>query len=504
MSKYTTNEEIIARWQGKPAPFLGILHDFLARDGIINDKAMGAVGTVVGKSPGALGVLLSSYPVFPRIEGLRPSPPPLKEVVLPPPNPDQREECLFRSIRVPEQKRLAVYRRSGGYQALTNVVASEGASALLDRLDRSGLTGGGGGCFSTGQKWRAVAEAPGPNKTVICNGDEGEPGLAKDRVLLELDPHSVIEGMALAAYVTGAKLGIIYLRNDFVDAREILDVAIEEATTAGLLGERILDADFSFEIHIRMGTGTYMSGEETVLINTLEGNYPLPRNRPPYPSTRGFKDEPTLVNNVETLVTAAKIAAHGASWYQKLGLGDNAGTKIVSLSGDIQNPGNYEIPRGLPLGDLIFHWAGGVPKGRSLQAMALAGASGGIVGEQVLKCTLDDALVNKGTLLGAGGIIVYDDTRDVVRLAQEQIRFFEREMCGKCDPCELGLAQLGALFDFKKQLSSFEVWCANVKAISEQMTQESLCGLGKSAAYTPLTMLRYFAPQLEQRFTQQG
>src|SRR5690606_1972674 len=272
--------------------------------------------------------------------------------------------------------------------------------------------------FPTGRKWRAVAEAPGEPKTIVCNADEGEPGCFKDRVLLDHDPHAVLEGMAIAARATGATRGFVYLRYEYPHTQGILEHAIAEAEAAGFLGDGILGTAASFRVYGRRGAGAYVCGEETSLLNSLEGRHPFPRNRPPYPVTHGFENLPTVVNNVETLCAVAPILVHGPEWYRGLGLGEHAGTKVISLSGDVVRPGNYEVPIGFPLGKLVHEWAGGVPNGRKVQAATMAGLSGGFLGGDDLDVTLDEpALRAKGSFLGAGGIMIFDDSRDMVAVA---------------------------------------------------------------------------------------
>ena len=238
-----------------------------------------------------------------------------------------------------------------------------------------------------------MAEAPGEPKTIVCNADEGEPGCFKDRAILDYDPHAVIEGMTLAAYATGADRGFIYLRYEYPDTLHTLERAIDEAKDAGFLGVGILGTDVNFQIHIRRGAGAYICGEEGSLLNSLEGKHPFPRNRPPYPVTHGFENLPTAVNNVETLVSVPQILRRGAEWYRGLGLNSHAGTKVISLSGDIQKPGNYEVPFGLPLRTLLYDWAGGAQKGRSIQAVTMAGLSGGFLAGNDLEVTLDEPSV---------------------------------------------------------------------------------------------------------------
>lgn len=439
----------------------------------------------------------------------------LKETVSPKPapNPGNIEECVFAHVRDAERNTLAGYRRTGGYEGLTRAVEKLGPAGLLREIADSKLAGRGGAGFPTGLKWKAVAEAPGAPKAIVCNADEGEPGCFKDRALLDHDPHSVIEGMVLAAFATGATRGFIYLRYEYPETERILHRAIAEAQTAGLLGEKILGTrspgarspgaggldggDFSFELHVRRGAGAYICGEEGSLLNSLEGKHPFPRNRPPFPVTHGFEDLPTVVNNVETLSAAAQIARHGAKWYHSLGLGEHAGTKLISLSGDIARPGNYEVPLGLPLQTLLMEWAGGPLKGRTIQAVTMAGLSGGFLAGDDLDVTLDEASIrSKGSFLGAGGIMVFADSRDMVAVARGAMEFFAEESCGKCFPCRIGTHRLTERLAGTAGPSDLQSWQQEVHDIGRVMMATSACGLGIAAPLVTESLLKYFPDQV--------
>ncbi len=428
---------------------------------------------------------------------------------LPPPNPEGREECCFAGLRDPARRTLAGYRASGGYAALERALG-EPPEALLATLEESGLAGRGGAGFPTARKWRAVREAPlnhppqaagkvaspkpprGGRKAIVCNADEGEPGCFKDRVLMDHDPHALLEGMALAAHATGATLGIVYLRYEYPRTQAILERAIEEARAAGLLGRSILGSGLAFDVCVRRGAGAYICGEETSLLNSLEGQHPFPRNKPPYPVTHGFEDEPTVVNNVETLCSVPPIVARGARWYAGLGLAPHKGTKIVSLSGDVRRPGNYEVPIGLPLATLLERWAGGPPPGRAFQAVTMAGLSGGFLSARELDATLDEPCLRaRGSFLGAGGIMVFDDSRDMVEIARQAMAFFAHESCGKCFPCRIGTQRL------TERLGGLgprdpDAWRREVRDIGRTMMATSACGLGLAAPLVTESLLERF------------
>ena len=409
----THNGNLVDAWRGQPAPLLPLLHAFHDRDRFLSDDAIREVaeglniplaelfGTVTfyhhfargrpGQSAprvctGPVCCLRGAGGLVESLDGAAPMPcsgrcdEPVPVLVgnrtlvgspdgtlrelpspMPAPNPGGCEECVFAGIRLPGRAGIEGYRASGGYEALERALGGMSPEELLDLIADSGLAGRGGAGFPTGQKWRAVAEAPGSPKTVVCNADEGEPGCFKDRALLDYDPHAVIEGMLLAAYASGAERGFIYLRYEYPETCEILERAIAEAEAADLLGADILGSGFEFRLFLRRGAGAYICGEEGSLLNSLEGRHPFPRNRPPFPVTHGYEDLPTVVNNVETLASAPPVVRNGAAWYRGLGLGEHAGTKLISLSGDIERPGNYEVPLGLPLPTLLHDWAGGAP-----------------------------------------------------------------------------------------------------------------------------------------------
>ena len=418
---------------------------------------------------------------------------------LPAPNPAQLPECVFERIREPGRSTLAGYEAGDGFAA-ARLAWERGPDFVIQTLNDSHLAGRGGAGFPTGRKWQAVRDAPGTPKTIVCNADEGEPGCFKDRALLEHDPFAVIEGMLLAAMATGAQLGFIYLRYEYPEIRDKLEQCLAEARAAGYWGpDNRFGPEFQFDIYLRRGAGAYVCGEEGSLLNSLEGKHPFPRNRPPYPVTHGFMQKPTVVNNVETLAATPHILLHGADWYRALGRGERAGTKVVSVSGDIERPGNYEAPFGLPLSELIYEWAGGPPAGRAVQAVTMAGLSGGFLKASDLDATLDEpSLRARGSMLGAGGMIVFDDTRDIVEVAHNAMEFFAHESCGKCFPCRIGTQRMKERLDFPaaNDLVSGEAWHQEVQDLGQVMQHLSACGLGVSAAYVSDSLVRNFPDQV--------
>ena len=543
----TSDRELIDTWQDEPAPLLPLLHAFHDRDGYLTEDSIRAISkglriplaelyTTVsfyhhlstepggkekprvcngpvcclrdaGKVQEELGEDAASMPCPGRCDEpvavlrggevllgrsageLSTSPSPL-----PAPNPGGLEECVFASIREPGRSTLEGYRKSRGYEALEKAVSQLSPTELVAEISDSGLAGRGGAGFPTGQKWKAVAEAFGNPRTIVCNADEGEPGCFKDRAIMDHDPHAVIEGMALAARATGATRGFIYLRYEYPETFSILGRAIAEAEEAGFLGENILGtAGFNFRIYLRRGAGAYICGEEGSLLNSLEGKHPFPRNRPPYPVTHGFEDLPTVVNNVETLVSAPPIVLRGADWYQALGEGDLAGTKVISLSGDIARPGNYEVPMGLPLSTLLYDWAGGPAREHEIQAVTMAGLSGGFLAGNDLDITLDEPCIrSRGSFLGAGGIIVFDRGRDMVAAAENAMGFFAAESCGKCFPCRIGTKRLTERLGGTSGPREMAQWEAEVRDIGKVMKATSACGLGMAAPLITDSLLKYF------------
>ena len=548
-----TDQELVERWRSEPAPLLPLLHAFHDRDGFISDESlrhaarglkipladlfgivtfyhhfsrtapgqgaprvcMGPVCCLGGgkeiienlKAEGAAAMPCAGRcdDIVPVLEGhsvrvgaksdtleARPSP-------LPPANPGGIEECVFASIRTPDRFSIEGYCRTGGYEGLQRAVEEMQPDEVIALVTESKLAGRGGAGFPTGLKWDAVAEAPGDPKTIICNADEGEPGCFKDRAILDYDPHAIIEGMTLAAYATGATRGFIYLRYEYPDTFRILERAITEAESAGFLGEEVLGSDFSFRIHLRRGAGAYICGEEGSLLNSLEGKHPFPRNRPPYPVTHGYENLPTAVNNVETLASVPHILRWGANWYQGLGLNGHAGTKVISLSGDIQKPGNYEVPFGLPLKTLLYDWAGGARDNNSIQSVTMAGLSGGFLAGEDLDVTLDETcLRSKGSMLGAGGIIVFDDSRDMVEAAHSAMEFFAEESCGKCFPCRIGTQRLTERLAGKAGPKELREWIGEVKDIGRAMKATSACGLGMAAPLITDSLMKYFPERIAQ------
>tara|TARA_B100000029_G_scaffold336179_2_gene328278 strand:+ start:5293 stop:6960 length:1668 start_codon:yes stop_codon:yes gene_type:complete len=366
------------------------------------------------------------------------------------------------------------------------------AATCLERLTDSGLCGMGGAGFSTARKWSAVADAAGPVKYLICNADESEPGTFKDRVILEELPHLVIEGMLLGALTVGAQHGIIYLRHEYQREQFALEQAIQTARRQGILGANAAGTGRAFEIEVFVSPGGYILGEETALLEALEDKRGEPRNKPPYPSTSGLHGCPTLINNVETLALATAIVHHGSEWWRDAGKDDFWGLKFVSISGDIQRPGVYEIPVGMTVAELI-DLAGGMCDGSALKAFLPGGASSNFLPAAAVQTPLDfTAMRDAGSMLGTGAVMVFGAERDLFALATNLVRFFRNESCGKCVPCRLGSRYAVDLLEGVSQGDVPTDALSELTPLAETLQQTSICGLGQVALNPIESMLRHF------------
>src|SRR5580658_687557 len=392
-----------------------------------------------------------------------------------------------------DPEKIDEYRSRDGYQALVKALTEMDPQSVIEQISRSGLRGRGGGGYPTGLKWSTVAKAVGAQKYGICNADEGDPGAFMDRSVLESDPQRVIEGMAIAGYAVGASKGYIYVRAEYPLAVTRITSSLREARRRGLLGNNICGTTFAFDIEIRLGAGAFVCGEETALIASIEGLRGQPRPRPPYPAVSGLWDSPTLINNVETFANVAPILRKGAEWYASIGTEKSKGTKVFALTGKINNTGLVEIPMGMTLREIIFGIGGGVPNGRKFKAVQTGGPSGGCIPEQHLDLPISyEALIDVGSMMGSGGMIVMDDTSCMVNVARFFMEFCMTESCGKCIPCRAGTAQMFTLLSrictgtgTMDDLELLEQLCSTVK-------EASLCGLGQTAPNPVLSTLKYF------------
>lgn len=350
------------------------------------------------------------------------------------------EPVLLKNVNVPDGHLLATYEAGGGYRALEKALKEYTPDDIVELVKRSNLRGRGGAGFPTGMKWSFVPKRADKPKYLCCNADEGEPGTFKDRIIMERDPHQLIEGMAISAYAIGAEVAYVYVRGEYVLAIRRLEQAIAEAEAKGYLGARILGSDFNFVVHVHCGAGAYICGEETAMLDSLEGKRAQPRLKPPFPAVAGLYASPTVINNVETLVCVPHIVARGADWFRGIGPEKSPGPKLYCVSGHVRKPGLYELPMGIPLRELVEDHAGGPPSGRKIKAVIPGGVSAPVIPDQGLDVGMDfDSLAAVGSMLGSAGVIVVDDTTCMVKVATRIIEFFHHESCGKCTPCREGL-----------------------------------------------------------------
>jgi NADH:ubiquinone oxidoreductase subunit F (NADH-binding)/(2Fe-2S) ferredoxin/NAD-dependent dihydropyrimidine dehydrogenase PreA subunit len=380
-----------------------------------------------------------------------------------------------------------------GYVAMAKVLSSMSPEQVIEEVVRSGIRGRGGAGFPTGSKWKFARNANGNVKYIICNADEGDPGAFMDRAVLEGDPHTVLEGMLIAAYAIGAGEGYIYVRAEYPIAVTHVKKAVADAKALGLLGERILGTDFNFNIKIKEGAGAFVCGEETALIASIEGRRGMPRPRPPFPAVAGLWGKPTNINNVETYANIPPIIHRGADWYASLGTEKSKGTKIFALAGKINNTGLVEVPMGITLERIIFDIGGGIPGGKKFKAAQTGGPSGGCIPASLLNLPIDyDSLTAAGAIMGSGGLIIMDENTCMVDLAKFFLTFTQEESCGKCVPCRMGtkrmLEILQRITEGKGKLDDLEA----LKELAPMIKDASLCGLGQTAPNPVLTTLNYF------------
>jgi len=386
---------------------------------------------------------------------------------------------------------------AGAYTALTKAIEAD-CSQIIDEVESSGLRGRGGAGFVTGKKWRMAASVSAPQRYVICNADESEPGTFKDRMLMENDPHLLLEGMAICARAVGATEGYIYIRGEYVSAAETLEHAIAEARSTGRLGQKIGLSDFSFDVHLHRGAGAYICGEETALLESLEGKRGEPRERPPYPTTRGYLGNPTVVNNVETFCAVPSILKHGHTWFRDLGRDGACGTKLFCLSGHVAHAGMCEAASGTSLRELMDQFGGGMADGRHFKFALTGGAAGTFVPESMLDLPMHHTSWADGLAVGSGAIIVADTTVNVVEMLQWVLQFFEAESCGKCTPCRIGTTQARKLVDNIRTAEASHGDIDRLLELARMLDQTSLCGLGQSIAWPIESAIKHFRDDFDQ------
>ena len=397
-----------------------------------------------------------------------------------------------------DPERIESYIAADGYQALHDVLTEMQPKEVVETMVKSGLRGRGGAGFPTGLKWGTVAKSQGAKKYVICNADEGDPGAFMDRSVLESDPHSVLEGMAIAAYAVGADQGFIYVRAEYPLAIQRLQNAIRQAKQLGLLGSGILESPFHFNVDLRIGAGAFVCGEETALMMSVEGRRGTPRPRPPFPAESGLFGCPTLLNNVETFANVPPIYRKGAEWFASIGTEKSKGTKVFALAGKIKNTGLLEVPMGTPLRQIVEDMGGGAPDGGTIKAVQTGGPSGGCIPSQSLDTPVDyDSLGKLGSIMGSGGMIVMDQATNMVDVARFFMEFCMDESCGKCIPCRAGTKQMYHLLTkiVEKRATARDL--ATLEELCDMVKNTSLCGLGQTAPNPVVSTLRFFRKEYE-------
>ncbi len=384
------------------------------------------------------------------------------------------------------------YRKRGGFSGMQKALAGNPIS-VIDQIRLSGLRGRGGAAFPAGTKIDMVRNNQEEERYIICNADEGEPGTFKDRFIMTHLPYQLLEGIIISAYAAGAEQGFIYVRHEYPEAQKEMRKAIKIAEEAGYLGDNILDSGFSLRLEIFSGAGSYLCGEETALLSSIEGKKGRPRVKPPYPTVSGLREKPTLINNVETLANIPKIIANGAEWYRAIGTDDSSGTKLISLSGDVKKRGLYEVPFGTSFHEIIYSYGGGPKDGREIKAVNIGGASGVLIPPELLHVSLEYGSCAEAEItIGSGAIFVLDDTRDILDNVHNRLRFFLHESCGKCTPCREGLRQASILLERIREGTSADGDIEKLERYTNAMQDASFCGLGQAAGNSLKSSLKYY------------
>ena len=415
----------------------------------------------------------------------------------------KQKRIALKNCGVVNPEEIDEYIAFDGYKALEKVLKEMTQDEVIDVIKESGLRGRGGAGFPTGKKWELTKASEGNQKYVVCNADEGDPGAFMDRSILEGDPHSVLEAMTIAGYTIGANKGYIYVRAEYPIAVQRLKIAIEQAREYGLLGENIFNTDFSFDIEIRLGAGAFVCGEETALLESIEGKRGQPRVKPPYPAQSGLWGKPTLINNVETYANIAQIILKGAKWYSSIGTQSSKGTKVFALGGNVNNIGLVEVPMGTTLREIIYDIGGGIPNGRDFKAAQTGGPSGGCIPKEHLDTPIDyESLKEIGSMMGSGGLIVMDDTKCMVCLAKFYLEFTVSESCGKCTPCRIGTKRMLEILERLCNGEGEELDIYKLEKLAANIQKSSICGLGQSAPNPVISTLKYFREEFRQHAIQ--
>ena len=415
----------------------------------------------------------------------------------------KQKRIALKNCGVINPEEIDEYIAFDGYKALEKVLTEMTPDEVIQVIKDSGLRGRGGAGFPTGKKWELTKASEGKQKYVVCNADEGDPGAFMDRSILEGDPHSVLEAMAIAAYSIGANQGYIYVRAEYPIAVHRFQIAIDQARDYGILGKNIFGTNFDFDVDIRLGAGAFVCGEETALLESIEGKRGQPRVKPPYPAQSGLWGKPTLINNVETYANIAQIILNGAQWYSSIGTETSKGTKVFALGGNVNNIGLVEVPMGTTLREIVYDIGGGIPNGRDFKAAQTGGPSGGCIPKEHLDTPIDyESLKEIGSMMGSGGLIVMDDTKCMVALAKFYLEFTVSESCGKCTPCRIGTKRMLEILTKICDGNGTELDIYKLEKLAENIQKSSICGLGQSAPNPVISTLRYFRDEFKEHVIQ--
>ena len=405
----------------------------------------------------------------------------------------KQKRIALQNCGVIDPEEIDEYIAFDGYKALEKVLTSMSQDDVINEITDSGLRGRGGAGFPTGKKWLFTKMAEGKQKYVVCNADEGDPGAFMDRSILEGDPHCIIEAMMIAGYAIGADKGYIYVRAEYPIAVQRFQKAIDQAREYGILGKNIWGTDFSFDLEIRLGAGAFVCGEETALLESIEGRRGQPRLKPPFPANAGLWQKPTLINNVETYANITKIILNGAEWYNSIGTETSKGTKVFALGGNVVNIGLVEVPMGTTLREIVFDIGGGIPEGKEFKAAQTGGPSGGCIPAENLDTPIDyESLGAIGSMMGSGGLIVMDNTKCMVNLAKFYLGFTVDESCGKCTPCRIGTQRMLEILERITEGNGKEYDIEKLEVLANTIKKASVCGLGQTAPNPVLSTIKYF------------
>ena len=405
----------------------------------------------------------------------------------------KQKRIALKNCGVIDPEQIDEYIAFDGYKALEKVLTSMKPDEVIDVISKSGLRGRGGAGFPTGKKWSFAKNEKSDQKYVICNADEGDPGAFMDRSILEGDPNCVLEAMAIAGYAIGANQGYIYVRAEYPIAVDRLKIAINQAREYGLLGKNIFNSGFDFDIDIRLGAGAFVCGEETALLESIEGKRGQPRVKPPYPASQGLFGKPTIINNVETLANVTKIILNGADWFASIGTENSKGTKVFALGGNVNNVGLVEVPMGTTLREIVFDIGGGIPNGRKFKAAQTGGPSGGCIPAEHLDTPIDyESLSSIGSMMGSGGLIVMDDSKCMVDIARFYLDFTVSESCGKCTPCRIGTKRMLEILTRMCEGKGEADDLYKLELLANSIKKSAICGLGQTAPNPVLSTMKYF------------